>query len=247
MRNNIKANSYYNIPSCTHEMNPLIKIICSIIFIVILFMARTLWLNAILLVILFLNILISNIPLKVYFNVFKRSLLFAFIIFLILLLFKVSIISSLIVFVKIIEVILSIAIILVTTKPLKIVKSFSKMFIPLKFIGINIYRLSYIILAVLEFIPRLFEVSKVINKSQRSKGVFGIIKSLRYKTIPLLVLTYDNQKSLYDGLTLKLYNVNCYKNENMKFKINMYDIAMLVFYVFILILTIGEEVGLCVF
>ena len=190
--------------------------------------------------------LISNIPFKIYLKVVKNSLIFSLIIFLLNLLFGNSLLSSTLILVKIIEIILSSALILVTTKPLMIQKSFSCMLTPLKFIGVNVYRLSYIMLIIFEFIPRLFNVSNIIDKSQKSRGMFKKIKKSFNKFIPLIVLSYKNEKEKEKIISLRLYSVSCYNNYNMKFKINIYDIAMLIFYIFIFLLTIFEEVGICV-
>lgn len=124
MLNNIKANFYYKISSHQHEMNPLIKIICSLIFIIILLLAKSIWLNLILITLLLINMLVSNIPFKIYLKVIKNSLIFSIIIFLLNLLFGNSLLNSILVLIKIIEVILSSTIILVTTKPLMIQKVF---------------------------------------------------------------------------------------------------------------------------
>ena len=150
MLNKIKSNYYYKISSNQHEMNPLIKIICSLIFVIILFLAKSIWLNLILITLLLINMLISNIPFKIYLKVVKNSLIFSLIIFLLNLLFGNSLLSSTLILVKIIEIILSSALILVTTKPLMIQKSFSCMLTPLKFIGVNVYRLSYIMLIIFD-------------------------------------------------------------------------------------------------
>ena len=83
MRNNIKSSTYYSISSYFHEMNPIVKIVCSIIFTLIIFLAKTIWLNLILLVLLVINILLTNIPIKVYLNIIKKSLFFIIVIFLI--------------------------------------------------------------------------------------------------------------------------------------------------------------------
>ena len=69
MRNSIKSSNYYGISSCVHEMNPIVKILCSIIFVLIIFLAKTIWLNSILLVLLCINILLTNIPIKVYLGI----------------------------------------------------------------------------------------------------------------------------------------------------------------------------------
>ena len=100
MRNNIKSSNYYSISSLIHEMNPIIKILCSLIFILIICLAKTIWLNCILLVLLFINIILTNIPIKVYLNIIKKSIFFIIFIFLINYLFNVSLYANIIICIK---------------------------------------------------------------------------------------------------------------------------------------------------
>ena len=242
MRNNIKSSTYYSISSYFHEMNPIVKIICSIIFTLIIFLAKTIWLNLILLVLLVINILLTNIPIKVYLNIIKKSLFFIIVIFLIDYLLKVNIYTNILICIKFLEVILYASLVSITTKPLHIVKSLNIMFSPLKLIGVPVYYISFFILFVFQYIANIFDVSKIIKKSQKSNGNLGILKKLRYKTIPLFVIDYKNNKKLKNSMDIKIYDLKWQKNHSMKFKFTMYDFSIILLYVFVLILTFFEEV-----
>ena len=242
MRNNIKSSNYYSITSLIHEMNPIIKIICSLIFILILFLAKTIWLNSILLVLLTINILLSNIPIKVYLNIIKKSLFFIIIIFLINYLLKVNIYTNILVCIKFLEVITYASLVSITTKPLHIVKSLNIMFSPLKLIGIPVYYISFFILFVFQYIANIFDVSKLINKSQKSRSNLNFFKKLKYKTIPLFVIDYKNNKKLKNSMDIKIYDIKWQKNHSMKFNFSLYDFSIILLYVVVLVLTFFEEV-----
>ena len=242
MRNNIKSSNYYSISSYFHEMNPIVKIICGLIFALIIFFAKTIWLNLILLVLLFINILLSNVPLKVYLNILKKSLYFIAIIFLIDYLLKVKLTTNILICIKLLEVIMYASLVSITTKPLSIVKSLNIMFSPLKLIGIPVYYISFFILFILQYIANIFDVSKIINKNQKSNCNLGIIKKLRYKVIPLFVIDYKNNKKLKNSMDIKIYDLKWQKNHSMKFNFTMYDFAIILLYIFVLILTFFEEV-----
>ena len=242
MRNSIKSSNYYGISSCVHEMNPIVKILCSIIFVLIIFLAKTIWLNSILLVLLCINILLTNIPIKVYLGIIKKSIFFIILIFLIDYFLNVSLYTNIIICIKFLEVIIYACLVSVTTKPLYIVKSLNIMFSPLKLIGIPVYYISFFILFIFQYISNLFDVSKLINKSQKSHGNMSIIKKMRYKTIPLFVIDYQNSKKLKDSMDIKLYDIKWQKNHSFKFNFTSYDLAMLILYIFVLILTFFEEV-----
>ena len=130
----------------------------------------------------------------------------------------------------------------ITTKPLHIVKSLNIMFSPLKLIGVPVYYISFFILFVFQYIANIFDVSKIIKKSQKSNGNLGILKKLRYKTIPLFVIDYKNNKKLKNSMDIKIYDLKWQKNHSMKFKFTMYDFSIILLYVFVLILTFFEEV-----
>ena len=242
MRNNIKSSTYYSITSYFHEMNPIIKIICSLIFTLIICLAKTVWLNLILLVLLFINILITNIPVKVYLNIIKKSLFFIIVIFLIDYLLKVSLNTNILICIKFLEVIIYASLVSITTKPLHIVKSLNIMFSPLKLIGVPVYYISFFILFVFQYIANIFDISKIINKSQKSNGNLNIIKKLRYKAIPLFVIDYKNNKKLKNSMSIKIYDLKWQKNHSMKFRFTMYDFSIILLYVFVLVLTFFEEV-----
>lgn len=242
MQNNIRPNNHYNISSCIHEMNPIIKIVCSIFFIIIMVLAKTIWLNLILLVLLLMNIILTNIPIKIYLKILVKSLYVFIPIFLINIIFGMNITLNLLIIIKLIEILLYASLVTITTNPLMIVKSLSIMFWPLKFIGIPIYYVSFMIVFFVQYISNMFSLSKIINKSQRNKGYNSVFKKIFNKTIPLFVLSYENNKLMTDTLAIKLYDANWPKNYNMKLKIHFYDISILLFYIFIFILTLVEEV-----
>ena len=241
MRNNIKSNIYYSISSYIHEMNPLVKIICSLIFVLILFLAKTIWLNLIMFVLLFINILLTNIPIKVYISILKKICIFIVIIFLINFIFKMNIRCNITLCIKYIEAIMYACLVSITTKPLAIIKSFNIMFWPLKIIGIPIYYISFYIVYIIQYIANIFDVSKIISKSQKSKGLKGF-KKVKFKAIPLFVLNSKNNKKMQDSLDVKIYDLKWQKNYSLKFKFRLYDFAILLLYVFVLVLTFFEEV-----
>ena len=242
MRNSIKSSNYYSISSFVHEMNPIVKIICSLIFILILFLAKTIWLNSILIVLLFINILLTNIPMKVYLDIVKKSLGFIIFIFILCFLLKVNIYTNLIICLKFLEVIIYACLVSITTKPLYIVKSLNIMFSPLKLIGIPVYYLSFFVIYFFQYIANIFDVSKIIKKSQKSRGKLNIFKKLKYKTLPLFVIDYKNNKKLKNSMSIKIYDMKWQKNYSFKFKFKIYDLAMLMLYVLVLVLTFFEEV-----
>ena len=242
MRNNIKSSNYYSISSLVHEMNPIIKIVCSFIFILIVFLAKTIWLNSILLVLLTINILLSNIPIKIYLNIIKKSIFFIIFIFLIDYLLHVSLYTNIIICIKFLEIIIYACLVSITTKPLYIVKSLNIMFSPLKLIGIPVYYVSFFILFVFQYISNVFDISKLINKSQKSKGNLSILKKLRYKTLPLFVIDFKNNKKLKNAMDIKIYDMKWQKNHSFKFKFTLYDFSIIMLYIFVLVLTFFEEV-----
>lgn len=83
MLGNISFNRFYNIDSEIRRMNPISKILCVIIFLILTFMSSSIEFNLILVLIVLYILCFSNIPIKVYLKIIFSLIPFILFIFLI--------------------------------------------------------------------------------------------------------------------------------------------------------------------
>ena len=68
MLNKIMIGRYYPIHSRVHAMNPLAKIICTLLFIILVFLTYDIMLNVVIFALILLILLNTKVPLKIYFR-----------------------------------------------------------------------------------------------------------------------------------------------------------------------------------
>lgn len=241
MQNNITKNSFYRIESLFHELHPMTKILCTIIYFIIIIFSKSLHLNLILLILLTINILLSNVPFKYYFKTIRRVFIFALIVFIINIFLKFSITANIIIVVKIFAVILYNCTLVMTTKPNLMVKNLGNLIKPLKYIGVPIYKISFFVVFTINGLLRMMDLNININKLKKARSIKSNM------VIPLFVISKRNKKMLRDTMKIKYYDVNKVDNTNMKIKYTFADFVILMLYMLILFFMFEEEVFLCVF
>ena len=241
MQNNIPKNSFYKIESLFHELHPMTKILCTIIYFIIILFSKSLHLHLILLRLLAISILLSNVPFKYYFKAIKRVSILALLVFIINLILKVSITANIIIVVKIFALILYNCTLVMTTKPNLMVKNLGNLIKPLKYIGVPIYKISFFIVYSINGFLRMLDLNSNIRNLKKARSI------RKNMAIPLFVISKNNKKSLKDTMKIKYYDVNNVDNVSMKVKYTFADFILLMLYVLILFFMFEEEVFLCVF
>lgn len=241
MQNNINKNSFYRIESLFHELHPMTKILCTIIYFIIILFSKSLHLNLILLILLTISILLSNVPFKYYFKAIRRVAILALIVFIINLFLKISLTANIIIVVKLFALILYNCTLVMTTKPNLMVKNLGNLIKPLKYIGVPIYKISFFIVFSLNSFLRMLDLNSNINNLKKARSIRTNM------AIPLFVISNRNKKSIKDTMKIKYYDVNNVDNANMKIKYTFSDFVILMLYVLILFFMFEEEVILCVF
>lgn len=240
MQNNINKNGFYKIESLFHELHPITKILCTIIYFIILLFSKSIYLNLILLVLLLINMVASYVPFKYYFKVLKRLLLLLIFIFIFNFIIKMNLTRNVIVVLKVLAFIMFNCTLVFTTKPEHLVKNMGTIIKPLKYIGIPIYKISFAIVYFLNSVFRLFDLKDNIKRKNKKNLISSNM------IMPLFVINKRNKKMLNNTMKIKFYDVNKTDLEYMKLKYQFADIMLIILYVVILILMFEEEVFLCV-
>jgi len=248
--NNLVLFKFYETNSLIQNMNSVVKIICTILFAILLFLSYNLYLNLLIAILLILLLLLSKIPIYIYFKTISNVKWFLIFILLINLIFKQDFYITILMILRIICLILYTMMILYATKQDEIVYGLQKVFSPLKLLKIPVSKMVFSISLALRFIPNLLLSYNQISKSQISRGIYYQDLSLKNKfdllknsITCMIVLSIKKADMLSDSLELKLYDVSNY-NANLSKRINYFDLLLLLIHIMLFILIIKRGVFL---
>ena len=238
---------YYPVNSQIHQMNPLAKILCILLFVVMIFFSYDIKINIIISVLLILMLLNTKVPIKIYIKTIfsiKWLLLFVLIINLILTTdLKVTVITAL----RLIYIVLYTSVLTLTTPPTEITYGLEKLFSPLRFIGIPVNKMALSISLALRFIPTIIDQGNKIIKSQASRGIDyynsnlqGKILAIKSLIIPIFVLSIKKADDLSDAMEVRLYNINDKRNNFRQNRWGLYDTFLVLMHLALFILIVKE-------
>lgn len=241
MLNNLVIGRYYNSNSRIHYMHPLSKIICTILFIIMVFICNDIRLMILLSLLAILFTEMSKVPLSIYLktvNSLKYILIFILIINLI---FKVDIIITIMTMLRLILIVLYTSVLTLTTPPTEITYGLEMFLSPLKIIGIPVNKMALSISLALRFIPTIIDQGNKILKSQASRGIDyynsnikGKFMAVKSMLIPMFVITLKRADNLAEAMAVRLYSVN---SKRTNFRINrwyFFDTYMVLIHITIL-------------
>lgn len=237
---------YYNVSSIIHSLNPLCKILALLIFIFMVMLGSNLRVMCALFLVVFFLIGVSNVPFLNYIKpLYGMKVLFIFV-FIINLLFGVSVYSSFIMVSRICLVLLYSSVLIYTTTTNDMAFGFSSLLRPLGVWGFPVSKVSMAIALALNFIPSLFLISNKIVKAQASRGFnyrSGSFKDrivgIKSVFIPMFVLAFRRADSVSDAMEIKNFSFSSERSSVSDFRWRFGDVYMimchLVFLVFVLI------------
>ena len=247
MLNKVMIGRYYPINSLVHKMNPLAKIICVLLFIIMIFFTFDVRFNIVLAILLILMLFNTKIPANIYIKTvlsIKWLLLFILIINIIIgSNLQVTIITVL----RLIYIVLYTSILTLTTPPTEITYGLEKLFSPLRLIGIPVNKMALSISLALRFIPTIIDQGNKIIKSQASRGIDyyhsnfqGKLLAIKSLIIPMFVLSFKKADDLADAMEVRLYNVNSKRVNFRQNKWRFYDTFIVLMHVCLFILIVKE-------
>lgn len=249
MSNSNLLGSYYPTKSFVHSINPLIKIISTIILIISLFLNSNIYLALALLLFVVIISLIANLPYNLYLKVLfglKYILIFTIGIYL---LFNYELIYALVVVLRLYTIVLYTTVITMTTTHKEMTRGIELFLSPLKVFKIHVNKITLMLTLALRFIPTILMQADKIMKSQKSRGIdyntYEIDKkifSLKTILLPIFVLTLRRADTISDVLQLRLYDLNSDRTYLTEYKIKLKDIIFLIIHVLILVFMIIEVI-----
>ena len=182
----ITLGQYYPGESCIHRLDPRVKIVCALVYLVSLFVVQSFWVFALCIVFLAAVIILSGVPFKFISKGLKPVIFLIVLTMVINLLFIRSgdvlfslgpvaitnegIYRALFMGLRLVLLIFGSSMLTLTTKPIELTDGMEKLLYPLSKIGLPSHELAMMMTIALRFIPTLLDETDKIMKAQTSRG-----------------------------------------------------------------------------
>ena len=206
MLTNITMGQYYPVDSRVHRLDPRIKLILTIVFIVIVFLAKTFAGYALILGFVILASRLANVPFRMLLRGLKPLRLIIILTFLLNLFFtpgetvwvefwiirvtREAFLQALFYSLRLVFLVLGTSMLTLTTSPVALSDGIEILLTPLKKIHFPAHELAMMMTIALRFIPTLLEETDKIMKAQMARGAdfeSGNLISRAKAMVPLLV------------------------------------------------------------
>lgn len=240
---------YYPIHSKVHSMNPISKLLCFFLFMIIAFFSATMPLVLLLFMFLFILLNMTNVPICKYLEVIKFLIPFYFLAFIINVMLSISFFDTIIILLRLTSVLWYMMAIILTTPFTELIYGLEKIFSPLRIIGINPSKLALSITLFLRSFSNLMDEINRIIKTEASRGldfyqvkIKDKIKLFHSFIMPALLQTARKNEELKKAMILRLYSVN-YKRTNFRMnRFGLFDGVLLLIHIALLALVIKEVI-----
>lgn len=244
MSDKIIIGNYFNTKSNIHNMNPIAKLLCTLIFIIMALFSLNIEVSAILILLIMITIMKTNIPLTIYYYIIKKIRYILIIIFILFSLLTFNLLGGLTALIDTALIVLELAILTMTTQTTEIVYGLEKILKSLNNLNVKVNKLSLNIAMSLRFIPILLDESDQILEAQASRGVDyrlslkDKIKAYKNMIGPAIKQAKEKQKKLKQTMKLRLFNIDKERTNYRLNKWTFFDVYMLIIHILILIIII---------
>ena len=269
MFNNITLGQYYPASSPIHSLDPRLKILLTITYIVLLFTVKNFCGFAAFAVFTFMVIFMSKIPVKFVFRGLK-PLFFIIVFTAILNIFMTQgriaftipytplsatwegIHLAVFMIIRLVFLILGTSMLTLTTSPLSLTDGIEHLLSPFKKIGVPAHELAMMMSIAIRFIPTLMEETEKIMKAQTSRGadfetgnVLKRAKSLVPLFIPLFISSFRRADELAMAMECRCYHGGIGRTRMKQLKISKNDIICTL--ISVLMLSAATTIGFMTF
>ena len=225
MLNNITMGQYYPVDSRVHRLDPRIKLILTIVFIVAVFLAKTFAGYAILLLFVYGASRLANVPFRMLMRSLKPLRLILILTFLLNLFFttgetvwvefwviritKEGFLQALFYSLRLAFLVVGTSLLTLTTSPVSLSDGIEILLTPLKKIHFPAHELAMMMTIALRFIPTLLEETDKIMKAQMARGAdfeSGNLISRARAMVPLFVSAFRRASDLAMAMESRCYH-----------------------------------------
>ncbi len=229
MRRNITIGQYYPENSILHRLDPRVKLLGLIVFLVCVFLMDSYWSYGAVTAAVVILVIISRVPLRYFVRSLKPVFFIIILTFIlnifftsgeeilvkwgIISIYKEGVIMALKMSIRLIYLVLSSALLTLTTTPNDITDGMEKALRPLNKIHVPIHEMTMMMTIALRFIPIISEETDKIRKAQISRGADletgNIIKRAKNMVpilVPLLVSSFRRAGDLALAMDARCYH-----------------------------------------
>ena len=263
MLRDITLGQYYSAPSLIHKLDPRVKIIAAIMFIVELFLVKTFVGFAVCFGALALTVILSKVPVRFILRGLKPVLMILFLTFFLNMFMvpgtviwkfgflKVTIEGltlAMFMSIRLVLLIIGSSMLTLTTTPLQLTDGLEKLFTPLRLIGVPTHELAMTMSIALRFIPTLLEETDKIMKAQQARGAdfesgnfIRRAKALVPVLLPLFINAFRIAQDLSFAMEARCYHGGVGRTRMHEMKLKRLDYLALFLTVSFLIFIIVER------
>jgi len=228
MLRDITLGQYYPAESWIHRLDPRVKIIGSLLYIISLFLVKSFWGFGIALLYLAVVTALSTVPLRFMMRGLKPIfilILFTFVLNLFmtsgdvlwqwrfLRITRQGIYNACFMAIRLVFLILGSSLLTLTTKPITLTDGLEKLLSPFRKIGLPAHELAMMMTIALRFIPTLMDETDKIMKAQQARGAdfeTGNIVRRAKSLVPLLVPLFISAFRIAQDLAMAM-EARCYR------------------------------------
>lgn len=247
MLNDVTFGQYYPAQSFVHRLDPRVKILALIAFIVLLFCASNFYSLAACAIVIIAAIAASRVPFKSVLRSVK-AVMFILIFTAVLNLFfhkgerllcewwifKIyleGVIFTVFFVLRLFFLVMASAILTLTTTPVSLTDGIESLLKPLTYIKFPVHELALIMSIALRFIPTLIDETNRIISAQKARGadfesgnIFKRIKAIVPILIPLLISAFRRADELGDAMDARCYSNSKTRTKYKKLKFGVRDL-----------------------
>ena len=245
MLSDVTFGQYYETDSVVHRLDPRIKILILIAYVVFIFVASNFYALLALTLFLIFSVILSNVPL---FDMIKslKGIIFIIIFTVILNLFfykgdtttvlfwiitKEAVYFSLFMALRLIILVSGSVLLTFTTTPVALTDGIESLLSPLKIIKFPVHELALVMSIALRFIPILMTEADRIIMSQKARGadfesgnLLKRAKAMIPVLIPLLISAFRRAEELGDAMDSRCYSSSAVRSKYKKLTVKTADI-----------------------
>ena len=254
MLSDLTFGQYYEAESFVHRLDPRIKILILIAYVVFVFVAQNFYAFLALALFLAIAVIFSKIPFSDMIRSMK-GILFIIIITVILNVFfyqsetktvlfwiitKEALIFSAYMALRLIILVMGSVLLTFTTTPVALTDGIESLLSPLKYIKFPVHELALVMSIALRFIPILMGEADRIIMSQKARGadfesgnIIKRAKAMIPVLIPLLISAFRRAEELGDAMDSRCYSSSAVRTKYKKLTLGISDLIAVIFSVII--------------
>ncbi|MSS77319.1 energy-coupling factor transporter transmembrane protein EcfT [Anaerococcus sp. AGMB00486] len=251
--NNIAIGQYLPYDTFIHRLDPRVKLVCSLLFIITIFFVEDFIGYIPFVIILALMIWVGKIPVKSLVKSIKPLIWILLITGLINLfttegkeLFTIfsltatyeGLYKTVFMFIRIIMIVVSTSVLTFTTSPMELTDGLEKLFGPLKRFGFPAGELAMMVSISLRFIPTLFEEAQRIKMAQMARGadfesgnIVNRAKNMIPLLVPLFINSFKRSDDLATAMEARLYRIGRRRTRLNEIKMSNIDYVVLISFI----------------